>query len=142
MRSLLAGLTALPFVAGFALAAQPVPLNDVQMDGVTAGFTAMTQPDTQASGKIVASVTPTPTPTPTPTSTTNRTSSVDGLTIQGGFTSVFSPTPAPTPTPTPAFAWYNPPCDCNLTAPPPPPPPPTPTQQFSSLLSSNGIGLR
>src|SRR5271166_1174837 len=37
MRRLLSGLAALPFLAGIALAAQPVPLNDMQMDSVTAG---------------------------------------------------------------------------------------------------------
>ena len=47
------------------------------------------------------------------------------------------------PTPTPGFTAYNG-CypDCNFPPPPPPPPPPTPTQQFSILLSTNGIGLR
>jgi hypothetical protein len=37
MRRLLAGLTALPLLSGIALAAQPVPLTDRQMDVVTAG---------------------------------------------------------------------------------------------------------
>jgi hypothetical protein len=84
MRRLFVGLTGLPLVAGFAFAAQPVPLNDMQMDGVAAGFEAYTQPDSQAFQAIAASAPPTP----------------------------------------------------------PPSPPPTPTQQFSTLLSSSGIGLR
>jgi hypothetical protein len=37
MRRLISGLAALPFLAGVAPAAQPVPLNDPQMDVVTAG---------------------------------------------------------------------------------------------------------
>jgi len=38
MKRFLFGLAALPFLAGVSLAAQPVPLNDKQMDVVTAGF--------------------------------------------------------------------------------------------------------
>ncbi|MBV8094106.1 MAG: hypothetical protein JOY71_07585 [Acetobacteraceae bacterium] len=38
MKKLLAGVAALPFLAGVALAGQPVALNDTQMDKVTAGF--------------------------------------------------------------------------------------------------------
>lgn len=38
MKRFLFGLAALPFMAGVSLAAQPVPLNDTQMDRVTAGF--------------------------------------------------------------------------------------------------------
>ena len=38
MKRFLIGLAALPFMAGVSLAAQPVPLNDTQMDRVTAGF--------------------------------------------------------------------------------------------------------
>jgi hypothetical protein len=38
MMRLLSGLAVLPFLAGVSLAAQPVPLNDKQMDTVTAGF--------------------------------------------------------------------------------------------------------
>ena len=37
MKNLLSGLAALPFLASVALAAKPVPLNELQMDGVTAG---------------------------------------------------------------------------------------------------------
>jgi hypothetical protein len=37
MRRLLAGVTVLPLLAGVAFAAQPVALNDAQMDAVTAG---------------------------------------------------------------------------------------------------------
>jgi len=38
MKRFLFGLAALPFLAGVSLAAQPVPLSDTQLDGVTAGF--------------------------------------------------------------------------------------------------------
>jgi hypothetical protein len=38
MKKLLCGLAALPFLAGVALADQPMQLNDKQMDKVTAGF--------------------------------------------------------------------------------------------------------
>jgi hypothetical protein len=38
MNKLLAALVALPFLAGVAMAAQPAPLNDTQMDQVTAGL--------------------------------------------------------------------------------------------------------
>lgn len=38
MKSLVCGLAALPFLAGIALADQPVQLSDKQMDKVTAGF--------------------------------------------------------------------------------------------------------
>jgi hypothetical protein len=38
MKRFLFGLAALPFLAGVSLAEQPVPLSDVQMDAVTAGF--------------------------------------------------------------------------------------------------------
>lgn len=38
MKRFLFGLAALPFLAGAALAGQPAPLTDTQMDRVTAGF--------------------------------------------------------------------------------------------------------
>jgi hypothetical protein len=38
MKKLLIGLATLPFLAGVALAGQPTPLADNQMDKVTAGF--------------------------------------------------------------------------------------------------------
>lgn len=38
MNKLLAGIAALPFLAGVAMAGQPAPLSDTQMDQVTAGF--------------------------------------------------------------------------------------------------------
>jgi len=38
MNKLLCGLTVLPFLAGVALADQPLQLSDKQMDNVTAGF--------------------------------------------------------------------------------------------------------
>lgn len=38
MKQLLVGLAALPFLAGVAMAGQPMPLNDTQMDKVTAGL--------------------------------------------------------------------------------------------------------
>jgi hypothetical protein len=37
MQGLLFGLASLPLLAGVALAAQPVPLNDAQMDAISAG---------------------------------------------------------------------------------------------------------
>jgi|WetSurMetagenome_2_1015567.scaffolds.fasta_scaffold180843_2 hypothetical protein len=47
MKSLVLALMALPFMAGAAAAAQPQPLNDAQMDGVTAGFTAISVADAE-----------------------------------------------------------------------------------------------
>lgn len=38
MKRLICGFAALPFLVGVALAAEPVQLNDKQMDKVTAGF--------------------------------------------------------------------------------------------------------
>jgi hypothetical protein len=40
MKKLLVGLAALPFLAGIAMADQPMPLSDAQMDTVTAGLVA------------------------------------------------------------------------------------------------------
>ena len=37
MKKVLIGLAVLPFLTGVALAAQPIPLSDAQMDKVTAG---------------------------------------------------------------------------------------------------------
>ncbi|MBV8094108.1 MAG: hypothetical protein JOY71_07575 [Acetobacteraceae bacterium] len=53
----LLGLAALPFLAGVASAAQP--LNDAQMDKVTAGFTSLSLADAESLGQIVASQTAT-----------------------------------------------------------------------------------
>jgi len=39
MNKLLIGLAAMPFLAGVAMAGQPTPLSDTQMDKVTAGTT-------------------------------------------------------------------------------------------------------
>lgn len=52
MNKVLLGLAALPLLSSVALAAQP--LTDAQMDGVTAGFNALSTADAQALGKIVA----------------------------------------------------------------------------------------
>jgi hypothetical protein len=41
MKKLLVGLAALPFLAGVAMAGQPVPLSDAQMDKVTAGLNVL-----------------------------------------------------------------------------------------------------
>jgi hypothetical protein len=49
MRRLLSGLPFLPFLIGVAFAAQPVALNDAQMDAVTAGAA------TETSGGLVLS---------------------------------------------------------------------------------------
>jgi hypothetical protein len=38
MKKLLIGLAALPFMVSIAMAGQPKPLNDTQMDKITAGF--------------------------------------------------------------------------------------------------------
>ena len=57
MRKFLLALGVAPLMAGTAMAAQP--LTDNQMDGVTAGFAAFSTADSQALGKIVASVTST-----------------------------------------------------------------------------------
>jgi hypothetical protein len=57
MNKVLLGLAALPFLAGAANAGQP--LNDSQMDMVTAGFASISTADAQALGKIVASATAT-----------------------------------------------------------------------------------
>jgi hypothetical protein len=40
MKKLLVGLAAVPFLAGAAMAGQPMPLSDAQMDKVTAGYEA------------------------------------------------------------------------------------------------------
>jgi hypothetical protein len=40
MKKLVVGLAAVPFLAGIAMAGQPVPLSDAQMDRVTAGYEA------------------------------------------------------------------------------------------------------
>jgi hypothetical protein len=37
MKKLLVGLAAVPFLVGIAMAGQPMPLSDAQMDKVTAG---------------------------------------------------------------------------------------------------------
>ena len=42
MQKLLTGLASLPLLAGVALAAQPVPLNDAQLDSISAGQVAET----------------------------------------------------------------------------------------------------
>jgi hypothetical protein len=57
MKSLRLGLAALPLLAGVAWAAEP--LSDAQLDAVTAGFSAVSIADAQASGKVVATVTAT-----------------------------------------------------------------------------------
>ena len=54
---LLIGLAAVPFMAGAASAAEP--LTNSQMDGVTAGFAAISIADASALGKIVAAQTQT-----------------------------------------------------------------------------------
>jgi len=132
MRKILLVLTAATIMAGTAVAGEP--LTDHQMDGVTAGFEVFSGP-TPGEPQVLQALAPTVTSTATPT-----------------------PTPAPTPAPTSTVS--GPPCECNPGAaydPPDPaalaplvaaaqaaapPPPPTPTQQFSTLLSTNGIGLR
>jgi len=47
MKTLIVALAALPFMAGAAMAGHPQPLNDRQMDKVTAGFTAISIADAE-----------------------------------------------------------------------------------------------
>jgi len=54
MKRLLCAVAALPFLAGVALAAQPVPLSDGQMDVVTAGFDFLETETTNTSKTTVA----------------------------------------------------------------------------------------
>jgi len=144
MRKILLVLGVVPLITGTAMAVQP--LNDAQMDGVTSGASdnAVSLPVVVVGGSTpsplcaVRSCAPPPTPTPTPT-----------------------PAPTPSEAPSTAYNESHPEdllsmCLSNCAAlaavlagnpppappAPPPAPPPTPTQQFSSLLSSNGIGLR
>jgi len=118
MRSLLAALTGLPFVAGFALAAQPAPLNDVQMDAVIAGIANL------------------------------PTLYGPGINLGVGSDALSNAQAASQPAPMPVYTSSDPPDQAALAKivaaaqAAAPPPPPTPTQQFSSLLSSNSIGLR
>ena len=61
MRRLLCGLAALPFLAGAALAAQPIPLNDNQMDAVTAGqvfLFSLTETDINNVGTVMVNIDP------------------------------------------------------------------------------------
>jgi hypothetical protein len=55
MKRFLYGLAALPFLAGVSFAAQPVPLNDAQMDRVTAGFD-FTELEVQNTGWVAVGV--------------------------------------------------------------------------------------
>jgi len=57
MKRLRLGLAMVPFLAGVAWAAEP--LTDAQMDAATAGFSAVSIADAQASGKVVATSTAT-----------------------------------------------------------------------------------
>jgi hypothetical protein len=59
MKKLLAGFAALPFLAGVAMAGQPAPLSDTQMDHVTAGLAEWFSP---GNGMIVIITTPTVAP--------------------------------------------------------------------------------
>jgi hypothetical protein len=71
MKRFLYGLAALPFLAGVSLAAQPVPLNDTQMDKVTAGFD-ITEIETQNTGWVALGVNEAA-PSPTPVAATSTT---------------------------------------------------------------------
>lgn len=53
MKKILLALAILPVTVGVASAAEP--LSNQQMDGITAGFSAISLADAQALGKIVAS---------------------------------------------------------------------------------------
>ena len=127
MRKVFLVLCLVLLMTGNAMAAEP--LNDNQMDAVIAGD----------AGDALYGV---------------ATEAVFGNPHLG-------PAPTPPPNPEAPSLAYNEsqPCEfCNgspyclsncaaiaaaiAAAAAPPPPPPTPTQQFSSLLSTNGIGLR
>ena len=53
IKTVLLALAAVPLLAGAALAVEP--LNDAQMDAMTAGFDALSTAEAQALGKIVTS---------------------------------------------------------------------------------------
>jgi hypothetical protein len=54
MKKLLTGLAALPFLAGIALAGQPMQLTSTQMDQVTAGFSLDEVDNTNTSWTLVS----------------------------------------------------------------------------------------
>jgi len=125
MRIILLVLSLVPLMTGTAMAVQL--LNDLQMDAVIAG---------DGFGDIIY-----------------------GVATEAVFSNpYFGPAPTPAPNPEAPSLAYNEShpetllsnCLSNCAAvaaalaaaAAPPPPPPTPTQQFSSLLSSNSIGLR
>jgi len=118
MRKFLLVLCLAPLMTGTAMAVQPLTENE--MDAVIAGIANL--PTLYGPGFAD---------------------------IGGGSNALSNAQAASQPAPTPApYTAYNGcvPLPCNNVnlppPPPPPPPPPTPTQQFSILLSSNGIGLR
>ena len=81
MKKVLIALAALPFMAGVAAAGQPQQLNDKQMDGVTAGFSATAIADAQ--GRVG--------PLETVLTTTATLSAVTAYaTSQGGLTLLFT----------------------------------------------------
>lgn len=83
MNKVLLGLAALPFLAGAANAGQP--LNDSQMDTVTAGFASISTADAQALGKIVASATATLSQVAVVTTTTGSGSSAMTVPVTATF---------------------------------------------------------
>jgi hypothetical protein len=81
MKRFLIGLAALPFLAGVSLAAEPVPLNDTQMDRVTAGFD-FTELEVQNTGWLAVGVDlPAPAPVAVPPTTTTPGSGVPDINV-------------------------------------------------------------
>lgn len=77
MNKLLAGLAALPFLAGVATAGQPTPLTNTQMDQVTAGLAVWFVP---AAGLfVVANPGTLGSPTPGPGTLVGNYPSLDGV---------------------------------------------------------------
>jgi hypothetical protein len=60
MNKLLIGLAAMPFLAGVAMAGQPTPLSDTQMDKVTAGTIDIQLIGSPAPNMINVNVPPSP----------------------------------------------------------------------------------
>jgi|SRR5271165_1288784 len=83
MNKVLLGLAALPFLAGAASAAQP--LNDTQMDTVTAGFDALSTAEAQALGKIVATTSQTASLVAVVTTTTGTGSAATTVPVTATF---------------------------------------------------------
>jgi pectate lyase len=105
MKSLVMALMALPFMAGAAAAAQP--LNDAQMDGVTAGFTALSTADAEGlvgeSGVVLTTTASLSQVNPAATATEGETFSILYKSLSAAqsstITSLTLPAPIPSLTP-------------------------------------------